>query len=603
MDAVTEYTIEQIVDVIKAAKVKGKKTTLFIGAGCSVTAGIKVGKDIAKEIRLAFPNRTKDCKTGSYVDCMKAITTAQRHRVIEDCCKDAVVNPAHLAIAELIRQEYVDLVLTTNFDQLLQRACSLVGETPAIYDLAMIRYFNAGMVSKPAIIYLNGQQTGFIQLHDTTQQAAYRRVIAQAFQFADLSCPWVVSGYSGKNDAIFKHFLKPRSYDEGLFWNWYSKSSEELSPDVEDKLIRGNKQAYFLDRKYEADEFFKSLAGSLSAYDPDFIERPMDYLLRKFNEVGTKTAGEEPVELPELKFAKDKVKQYKKQFDDDISNNSEGATIKNESMKLSGLLFQGKYDEIVQQAPQDPSSADKDLRYLYAEAYSGLAVKKQSEVYSKGSEASAKDFEDIYQMYERAVAFTDQLHEAWFYWALALLQQALEKGAADSAQLMVESFTKFGKAVEIKPDYSQAWHGWGLALCAHAKTMVGEDRERLLQESCEKFAVAAEIEPDDYEVWVHWSEALGAQAAGKTPEQAVKLFEEALEKAKKADEIKPGAGSYNAACACARLGQFDECRDWLLRSKEFSFLPTKQDILDDPDLEAVRDFDWFQELLASLPDK
>ena len=82
----------------------------------------------------------------------------------------------------------------------------------------------------------------------------------------------------------------------------------------------------------------------------------------------------------------------------------------------------------------------------------------------------------------------------------------------------------------------------------------------------------------------------------------MEMFALAKEKASEADRIKPGEGAYNAACACARLGEDDECRRWLETALEHGELEDRSHMETDPDFESVRDTEWFKEILEKAPE-
>ena len=65
-----------------------------------------------------------------------------------------------------------------------------------------------------------------------------------------------------------------------------------------------------------------------------------------------------------------------------------------------------------------------------------------------------------------------------------------------------------------------------------------------------------------------------------------------------AEEFSPGTSVYNLACGCALQGRDLECREWLKKSQAHGELPSKQHLLDDPDLVNVRGQAWFQSFLA-----
>ena len=116
----------------------------------------------------------------------------------------------------------------------------------------------------------------------------------------------------------------------------------------------------------------------------------------------------------------------------------------------------------------------------------------------------------------------------------------------------------------------------------------------------EKYEAALKIKPDMHEALNNWGSALISQGATKSGPEAERLFDQALEKALAAEELSPGAGSYNIACAFARLGQESNCREWLEKCKAQGKLPSADHIRNDADLAGVREQEWFEKFLASL---
>ena len=72
----------------------------------------------------------------TYAGCMGKLGPGQRKKLITEIVKDSKINWCHIAIAQLLAHGFVSRVLTTNFDSLVSRACSLINEYPAIYDFA-----------------------------------------------------------------------------------------------------------------------------------------------------------------------------------------------------------------------------------------------------------------------------------------------------------------------------------------------------------------------------------------------------------------------------------------------------------------------------------
>lgn len=75
---------------------------------------------------------------------------------------------------------------------------------------------------------------------------------------------------------------------------------------------------------------------------------------------------------------------------------------------------------------------------------------------------------------------------------------------------------------------------------------------------------------------------------------AAERFKEAETILLKGEALKKGSCSYNLACVYARLGDEPKCHQWLITGQEARTLPTLKHAEDDPDLESVRDKDWFK---------
>jgi len=91
---------------------------------------------------------------------------------------------------------------------------------------------------------------------------------------------------------------------------------------------------------------------------------------------------------------------------------------------------------------------------------------------------------------------------------------------------------------------------------------------------------------------------LFAQARATEGPEATKLLEAAKEKYRDAESRAPGSAAYNLACVAARLGNLDECRSWIVKSREPGIRVSPDRMARDPDLASVRECDWFRELVA-----
>ena len=154
-------TIDDVVETVQKAKDRPRNCALLIGAGCSVKAGIPTAPGFVDVIRKEYPQSYSRAREKTYPHCMAALAPGDRRELIARYVDKAVINWAHVGIAQLIAQGFVDRVLTTNFDPLVVRACALIGNFPAVYDFAASQYFKAAHLPDQAVFHLHGQRTGF----------------------------------------------------------------------------------------------------------------------------------------------------------------------------------------------------------------------------------------------------------------------------------------------------------------------------------------------------------------------------------------------------------------------------------------------------------
>ena len=187
-------------------------------------------------------------------------------------------NLAHLAIAQLVREEFVHYVLTTNFDSLVVQACAQAGVDLAVYDYTAIvaKEFSVAQVDGPAVFHLHGQHSGIIQINTDDEFAKHGgSVFRRVFEMLNDQCVWVVVGFSGLNNPTLEQLVGIPRFLNGLYWVAHGddlpkgRVMEELNePAKEGFLITG----------YDADLFFVTLARELRCQTPDSFAAPFEYL-------------------------------------------------------------------------------------------------------------------------------------------------------------------------------------------------------------------------------------------------------------------------------------------------------------------------------------
>lgn len=821
------HTVDNVVETLNNAKAAGKGCSLLIGAGCSVEAGIPTAEGFIKEIKNRYPLAYASANPKTYPNCMAALAPGERRDLIRHFVDQAKINWAHIAIAQLMRYQFVDRILTTNFDPLASRACALVGLSPAIYDFAASQRYNASSIPDQAIFHLHGQSSGFVLLNTETEIRRLSQSLKPIFDDAGAGRVWIVVGYSGENDPVFKQLARVRDFEYRLYWITYKNNRPPKH--VMNNFVCDSKHAYLV-QGYDADEFFITLAQRLECFPPDLIGKPFSYLEKIIDDLspfrpplGEKFGGDH-INQNEVEIAQFQISDAIIRYETDAGV---AAVARPEPTPASKAVAQARVDLMagkatvaIQRLKKYSRVADPLVRQVLANAHfqEGSTAYETAEteeprqakryllkaeqsfravlqIVSDSHEAlnnlgatlkalatleqgdeSDRLFASANDCYKRALEIKRDKYEAYFNWGSSLADQGGRKFGKQANQLFEKAVNKFEAAIKLKSDYVGAHNNLAAVLREQARLSSAEDAKKILCESVERVKHAAEIRPPDHIVLNNWACSLGdwaahevgdrannlydqaaskfqsalnlkpdfaeamnnwavnliAQGERKDPQAARKLFAKAEDKLRKAlelkpeyyealthrgnlltkwgiisagatrenllkqakrnfkkahdispasssilanwsvaiieqaktrnkkranallveaisllgeaktldknnpavytnwghalidraklargsrrnelleravdrfvtaEELEPGRGAYNLACAYAQLGNERECRDWFKRALKGRYMPSKQLVEQDPDLEPVRQHEWFLNLLAKL---
>ena len=548
--------IRNIKETLEFNKKKGKNCTLLIGAGCSVEAGIPVASEIVEYIKENFESDYQQVKGDkTYPKVMAQLAPGHRREVIANFVDRANINWAHIAIAQLMKEGYVDRILTTNFDPLVMKACALVGEFPAVYDFASSQEFKPDFVPEKAVFHLHGQRDGFRLLHTKKEQADLSEDLKTVFRDANLGRSWIVVGYSGDNDPVFEHLAKVTCYDFNCYWVTYKDNPP--GQHVTERLCVDGKQAYLV-TGYDADEFFVKLAQQLDCFPPDLVARPFTYVKELLDMFKPYYLLGEESDYDALEAVKKRVEQAILSYETEKSARA---------MEAAESLMAGDYQK-VQELADEAKEVDEELdAILDPELDAELA---ESTAWSYIMEGNEFRNEAIFKRGEKAV------------------------------ELYQQAFDKFAQALEIKPDMHEALWAWGLTLRKQADINEGAEAENLYEEAIEKYRQALEIKPDKRNALIGWSYTHIKLSYLKTGKQAKQLLQEAKEKCIQLNQVNPGDGAYNLACASALLGESEEAQKWLEESLASGHLPPIELIESDRDLDSLSEEEWFKKFLEKV---
>lgn len=188
----------------------------------------------------------------------------------------------------------------------------------------------------------------------------------------------------------------------------------------------------------------------------------------------------------------------------------------------------------------------------------------------------------------------------------AAIKQTIEARNSEGAKadhLFKTVYQDYAEVVSNEPVIAEALYNWGLALLHQARTKSGEQAGKLYQDAIAKFSFCLTLEPAYLGAALDGGVAYMELARVKGSEPNDSLYGRAKNYFEKANAIQAGSASYNLACIYGLRGDKEACHNALEISKNKGYLPIAADILADPDLDRVKDQDWFVDFMESLNKK
>lgn len=267
---------------------------LLLGSGVSRSAKIPTGWDIILDlIRRLAKASGEDCEPDpeawyvrkfgtdpSYSELLKSLapTQALRQRLLgayfeptedEKAAGLKEPTPAHRAIAKLVARGYVRVILTTNFDRLLERAIQDEGIAPSVLSSADAIAGAAPLVHlKCVVVKLHGDYLDTRLRNTPDELSSYEPVVDQLLDRVFDEYGLVVCGWSGEWDGALRSAIqrcKSRRY--GFHW----ASISPLQPTAQQLVEhRGGKVVQIAG----ADAFFTALESKVSAIEESHADHP-----------------------------------------------------------------------------------------------------------------------------------------------------------------------------------------------------------------------------------------------------------------------------------------------------------------------------------------
>ena len=396
-----EKTAQHLMHLIVTRNGQAPNFSLMLGSGASITSHVRTAQDMIDEWRTHLFNssgspdsyqkwladQTWTNHEDEYSILFETIydQPPQRRVYIEECVKDAHPTWGYVYLTNLLANSFFDVVLTTNFDDLINEACYLYSEglrpIVAAHDSAIqgIRLTSG----RPKIIKLHGDFL-YDNIKNTiaeleTLEVNTKRKLKQFAQEYGL----VVLGYSGRDRSVMdtlELLLRDEdSYRQGVYW--CVRRGAAISNRLASLLKRDR---VYLVEVEGFDEFMADLHEAAELTLPKPIAQPFEMArdrARLFVEIDSSLKSHPVIGI------------HVKNVLRSINTDHPKLPLSLEAMTLSSM---GKYDEAIpiwkQAHVEDADNLHIAYRYADALAHAGKNEELVSFVHGSGLSSDNKTY-------------------------------------------------------------------------------------------------------------------------------------------------------------------------------------------------------------------
>ncbi|EHQ27540.1 SIR2 family protein [Mucilaginibacter paludis] len=268
---------------------------LFLGSGISRNAGIPTGWEIVVDqiSQLAALNkesisgtaedwyREKYKKEPDYSEILEAITHTQEERVnalrpyfepnneeFEEKLKQPTI--AHRQIAQLVKKGIIKVIVTTNFDRLIENALKDEGIEPVVISNPNHIDNVQPLIHNPiTVIKINGDYLDTKFLNIKSELSSYDAQMENLVRYVFENFGLITSGWSAAWDVAIVDLLKSSNkFRYGNYFTFKGKATKEL------ESLSAFRKGVLL-QITDADKFFQELNENIEALESLQLQHPL----------------------------------------------------------------------------------------------------------------------------------------------------------------------------------------------------------------------------------------------------------------------------------------------------------------------------------------
>lgn len=569
-------TVAQLAERLLRAHERGEKAAVFLGAGASKSAGIPLADELVAEIAQKYPQNVAG-EVPAYSAYMRRLTHSERDDLMRPYVQSAKTTATYLCLANLVRQRLVDVVLSVNFDWLVEQGLGHTNVRPYVYDMADSQHYQQGRIRPPAVIYLHGRFGGFNNVHTDDGMRKIQSRVTAVLKEQLSNRIVIVVGYSGLVDPVFETLCAEfASFDHGLYW--VTPDTAPPSHVLKGLLAEPDRQSYLLG-SVDSDTFFAQIESAMGMPPLPILSDPLAHMRSTLDQIDDAVSA--PVRIKIDRLTEVPVTTHaapaagvRRTKPDDLRATAAAAWETQDYAALAELapFALTSEDEVARQyvswgvynratgraeaALQKPGPerhtellvARDEMKMALqvfpslAEGYINLGLvlsylSKSEHINQAERDAFRREAESQFELaVDRAPAWAGPFD------GLASVVTDMARTSVDKSErlaLLLRASNLYWRAVYNHKDDHRALNNWGIVLKEIAALTEGSVAQEAYDRACEKFRRATLISPDSPNAYYNWGLTLHVRASRSSPDDRYVLLNDASDKYAVAVRLAP----------------------------------------------------------------